>query len=82
MNGLFYPTGNVPVGAFPSFFIRFWRCTMINLIELQWITRCLSHSCEDSAVMAEKVMDMFSLYPALIDRYYYLYVMARKQLAQ
>ena len=55
---------------------------MINLIKLQWITRCLSHSCNDSAVMAEKVMDMFNQYPTLISRYYYLYVMATKHLAQ
>lgn len=55
---------------------------VINLIELQWITRCLSHSCQGSAVMAEKVMDMFNQYPELIGRYYYLYVMATKHQAQ
>ena len=55
---------------------------MINLIELQWITRCLSHPCDASAVMAEKVMDMFEHYPALIGRYPYLYAMATKQQAQ
>ena len=55
---------------------------MMDLIELQWITRCMSHSCHGSVLMAEKVMDMFKQYPALTERYPYLYVMATKKLAQ
>ena len=55
---------------------------MMDLIELQWISRCLSHSCHGSVLMAERVMDMFKQYPALTERYPYLYVMATKKLAQ
>ncbi len=42
---------------------------MMDLIELQWISRCLSHPCQGSVLMAEKVMDMFKQYPALTERY-------------
>ncbi len=55
---------------------------MINLIELQWMSRCLTHPDRNNgaSIMALKAQDMFNHYPALISRYPYLYVMATKHL--
>lgn len=56
----------------------------INLSELQWISRCLTHSDSDPdvCIVALKAQDLFTRYPALISRYPYLYVMMTKKLAQ
>lgn len=55
---------------------------MINLKELQWMSRCLTHPCDDALRMAIRAMDMFKQYPALVSRYPYLYVMTTKHLAR
>lgn len=52
---------------------------MISLHELQWMSRCLTHSGKDATEISIIVMDMFKKYPALINRYQYLYVMASKK---
>ena len=56
----------------------------INLSELQWMSRCLTHpdSKSDACIAASKAQDLFTRSPALISRYPYLYVMMTKKLAQ
>lgn len=58
---------------------------MINLHNLQWMTRCLAHPDQDkeSAIkMAHKAMELFAMYPALMNHYVYLYTLACKQSRQ
>ena len=52
---------------------------MINLNELQWMTRCIVHANEDkkrAINMAHQAMEMFNQFPDLKQRYSYLYVIA------